>query len=218
MRFDGRTGLVTGVDAPFGAAVARALAGAGARVRVGSSDLAATQALAGEIGAEVASPDTIADGPLDLLVEATPLPNLAATLADAATVEEALAAAARPVLRLLGAVGRLAPGGAALLLTVTPGPTPSAGWIGPVLAFREAVVAELARDLAPRALRVNGLAPVADGAAKLPGFLKKGAKAPPTTPLGRVATPDEAAEAALWLLSAGMATGLTLRLDGGRGL
>lgn len=215
MRFDGRTGLVTGVESPFGAAIARALAQAGARLRLASPDPAAAQGLAGEIGAES---DEASDLTFDLLVQATPLPPLPATLSEAGGVEEALAVAAQSVLRLAEAPARLAPGGAALLVTVTAGPTPPAGWIGPVLAFREASVAGLARDWAARGLRVNGLAPVSDGAAKLPGFLKKGAKALPPTPLGRAATPEEVAQAALWLLGAGMATGLTLRLDGGRHL
>ncbi len=215
MRFDGRTGLVTGVEGPFGAAVARALASAGARLRLASPDRSAAQALAEEIGADAGEDP---DATLDLLVEATPLPPLPATLSATGNLDEALAAAARPVLRLAETLSRLAPGGAAVLLTVTAGPTPAEGWIGPVLAFREAAVAGLARDAALRELRVNGLAPVVDGAAKLPGFLKKGDKSRPPTPLGRAATPEEVAQAALWLLGAGMATGLTLRLDGGRGL
>ena len=217
MELRGRSGIVTGAESPLGAAIARALAQAGAQVRV----LPEAEALAKEIGAPATTFEEALGGaePPGFLVEATPLPAGPLSWGEAAGLEEMLALASRPLARIAGAAGRLERGGTVLCVSAPLGPTPEGGWLGPLLAWRAATVAGLAREHAGRGLRVNGLAPVLDGAAKLPGFLKRGGpKMAAPSPLGRAAAPAEVAEAALWLLRAGMVTGLTLPLDGGRGL
>lgn len=144
MRLEGRAALVIGPDSPWGAALVRALGGAGASI----------------MGEEAER--------LDLLVEATSLPRLPA-LAEPAG--EALALAAQPLLRLPALAARLAPGGAVLLVSAVEGP--AEGWLAAHLAFRAGLVAALARDLAPRGVRANGLVGPAP-AARLPGFLARG--------------------------------------------
>lgn len=144
MRLEGRAALVLGADSPWGAALARALEGAGAKI-------------VGEAAER-----------LDLLVEATPLPSCPA-LAEPA--EDWLALAARPPLRLPSLAARLGPGGALLLVSAVEGPPE--GWLAAHLAFRAGLVRALARDLAPRGVRANGLVGPTP-AARLPGFLARG--------------------------------------------
>jgi pteridine reductase len=72
----------------------------------------------------------------------------------------------------------------------------------------------LAHALAPR-IRVNAIAP---GPVLLPeGWTQEQAdKLIATTPLGRIGSPDDIAQAALYLLSADYVTGETIIVDGGR--
>jgi NAD(P)-dependent dehydrogenase (short-subunit alcohol dehydrogenase family) len=78
----------------------------------------------------------------------------------------------------------------------------------------------LAQEVAPRGIRVNGVAPGIvrtdiHAAAGDPGRLERVA---PAVPMGRVGEPAEVAEAIAWLLGDGCpyATGATLRVAGGR--
>ena len=215
MELTGRSGIVIGAESPIGAAIARALTEAGARVLPVPAGTAAVTEPAGDIPP---APDADAE-PLDFVVEATPLPSCPSSLAETVGLEDALLGGVRSFATTARLAARLANGGAVVCVSAPLGPTPEEGWLLPLLAWRAAAVAGLARELAPKGVRVSGLAPVLDGAAKLPGFLKRGApKAVAVTPLGRAAEPVEVAEAALWLLRAEMVTGFTLPLDGGRGL
>jgi len=176
MRLDGRRAAVTGWDSPLGDVLARALERAGAVMAEGSE-------------------------PLDLLVEATPLARVGALLAPVTPI--ALAEAMQPLADLGEEASRVEPGGALLVITAQAGP--ARGWGAPMLALRRAWVAEMAREMAPRGVRVNGIAAVMAGA-RLPGFLKGAATS------SGLATPAEVAEAALWFLSSPSVTGRTLDL------
>ncbi|MFD9888156.1 SDR family NAD(P)-dependent oxidoreductase [Amycolatopsis sp. NPDC059027] len=76
-------------------------------------------------------------------------------------------------------------------------------------------------DYAPHGIRVNAVCP---GPTRTPGFEKVAAGTDmiamqeAITPLGRMATPEEAAAAAVWLCSdaASYVTGIALSVDGGR--
>jgi pteridine reductase len=72
----------------------------------------------------------------------------------------------------------------------------------------------LAHALAPK-VRVNAIAP---GPVLLPdGWTKEQAdKLIATTPLGRLGTPEDVAQAVLYLLTADYVTGETILVDGGR--
>jgi 3-oxoacyl-[acyl-carrier protein] reductase len=85
----------------------------------------------------------------------------------------------------------------------------------------------LAIELAPKKIRVNGINPAAVDTPMLPKFKEdgmdldtfyEGAKA--SMPLGRIATPDDVANAALYLASdeADIITGICINVDGGRGI
>jgi len=219
MELRGRTGIVMGVESPIGAAIVRALAEAGARVLPAGADPALMPAPAGPAEAPAEGADGTGPEALHFIIEATLLPACPSSLAETAGLAEILLGTARPFAASVRLAPRLARGGSLVCVSAPPGPTPEEGWLLPLLAWRAAAVSGLARELAPKGVRVNGLAPVLDGAAKLPGFLKRAApQVAQATPLGRAADPAEVAEAALWLLGAGMVTGITLPLDGGRGL
>ncbi|WP_460358208.1 SDR family NAD(P)-dependent oxidoreductase [Actinoallomurus acanthiterrae] len=76
-------------------------------------------------------------------------------------------------------------------------------------------------DYAPDGIRVNALAPGMTRTAKLDQVTEGTdmiAQHEALTPLGRLATPDEIADAAIWLCSdeSSYVTGTTLSVDGGR--
>lgn len=90
---------------------------------------------------------------------------------------------------------------------------------------------ELAIELAPHNIRVNAICPVAADTPMLPKFSGIGGAAPDdaeeakrqlvsTIPIGKLATAEDVAYAALYLASdeAGFITGITLDVDGGRGI
>ena len=78
----------------------------------------------------------------------------------------------------------------------------------------------LAREVAARGIRVNGVAPgiVRTGIHAAGGDPDRLDRLGPLVPLGRVGEPEEVAEAIAWLLgdSCPYATGATLRVAGGR--
>ncbi len=89
-----------------------------------------------------------------------------------------------------------------------------------------AIVLTQALGIAPYNIRVNAITPVAADTPMLPGFigdkdLEEGRKAfIATIPLGRLATSEDIAYAALYLASdeSSMVTGACIKVDGGRGI
>ncbi|TNC74914.1 SDR family oxidoreductase [Rubellimicrobium roseum] len=214
MRLAGRTAIVMGVESPAGTAIARALAKAGATLHLVSADRPRVEALAAGLDASLLATDDEGPAAPDLVVDASALPAMPDRMTSEEDWEETFIRANRPVARLAARADRMPDKGAILLVTAVPAAVETGGWLMPMLAWREAAVAALARETAARGLRVNGLAPVMDAGGGLPGFLQPAA----ARPRAGTAAPVEVAEAALWLLGAGMATGLTLALDGGRRL
>ena len=95
----------------------------------------------------------------------------------------------------------------------------------PAQAAKEAMVRNLSAELGPSGIRVNGIAP---GSTRTPSLIRffelysDGAEAgekwaAERHPIGRIAEPDETAEAVVFLLSddASFVTGHTLRVEGG---
>jgi 3-oxoacyl-[acyl-carrier protein] reductase len=85
----------------------------------------------------------------------------------------------------------------------------------------------LAIELAPYKIRVNCINPVGTETAMLPQLLPEGVDLKEAEkmlisgiPLGRLAKPDDIAYAALYLASddSSMVTGISLDVDGGRGI
>ena len=170
---------ILGAETPLGASLALALGLAGARA--------------------------VAEGPLDILIEASPLPPLGA-LADGMTPIR-LAQAVGPLADLADEAERVERGGVLLLVASHPPPAPT-GWPALMLDWRRAYVAAMSREMAARGVRVNGLVATTEGA-RLPGFLKGAALST------GLATEREVVDAALWLLAARSVTGRTLELGPG---
>lgn len=125
-----------------------------------------------------------------------------------------------PVLRRQGRGGVILNTVSTAALAPRPGLAPYNSTKGALLTLSRT----LALELAPENIRVNGICPVAGETAMLPDFLGDGdhdearARFRATVPIGRLSTPADVANAALFLASdeAEFLTGVMLEVDGGR--
>ncbi|MCE2474914.1 MAG: glucose 1-dehydrogenase [Alphaproteobacteria bacterium] len=125
-----------------------------------------------------------------------------------------------PVLRRQGRGGVILNTVSTAALAPRPGLAPYNSTKGALLTLSRT----LALELAPENIRVNGICPVAGDTAMLPDFLGDGdqdearARFRATVPMGRLSTPADVANAALFLASdeAEFLTGVMLEVDGGR--
>ncbi|TMV04231.1 SDR family oxidoreductase [Ruegeria sediminis] len=102
-------------------------------------------------------------------------------------------------------------------------PRPGLTWYNASKGAVNLLTKSMAVELAPEAIRVNAIAPVAGETPLLAQFMgedtpEKRAAFRATIPLGRLSTPLDIANAALYLSSdeASMVTGVVLEVDGGR--
>ena len=238
----GRRALVTGASRGIGAATAKALDSAGARVALtgrSQSDLDAVAAslendpvvIAGDLRdasapAEIAHAALAALGGVDILV------NNAATAArldtvdtDAALIDEILAVNVRaPLLLIAALVPSMIEQGAGSIINLSSVSgvvgTPRRAAYAASKGALDAATRSLAMELGPAGIRVNSVAPgVVDTAlwAKnkaIPGVVETIEQ---QTPMRRWATPDDIADVIVFLASdaARMVTGDTISADGG---
>jgi 3-oxoacyl-[acyl-carrier protein] reductase len=104
-------------------------------------------------------------------------------------------------------------------------PRPGVGWYAASKAAVLSLTQTLALELAPFAVRVNAVAPVASPTAMLDRLLGGATEAKldalrATIPLGRLAAPEDVAHAVAFLASdeAAFITGVVLPVDGGRSI
>ncbi len=102
-------------------------------------------------------------------------------------------------------------------------PRPGLTWYNASKGWTITATKSMAVELAPRNIRVNCLCPVAGETGMLAQFMgedtpEKRAMFRASIPLGRLSTPRDIANAALWLASdeAEFITGVALEVDGGR--
>ena len=241
---NGTIALVTGGGSGFGAGIVRAFAEAGARVAVADIDGARAEAVAGEVGGHALQVDVsdgasvaamIADaeaalGPLDILVNNAGITHQPAPLEEVSEAEfervfavnaKSVYLTARAAVPGMKARGR----GAILNVASTAGlsPRPRLNWYNASKGWMITATKAMAVELAPHAIRVNALAPVAGETPLLPSFLgedtpERRAAFLATIPLGRFSTPADMGSAATFLCSDGaaMITGAVLEVDGGR--
>jgi 3-oxoacyl-[acyl-carrier protein] reductase len=116
-------------------------------------------------------------------------------------------------------------GGAIITTASTAGlrPRPGLTWYNASKGWAIAATKSMAVELAPKKIRVNCLCPVAGETGMLAQFMgedtpEKRAQFRASIPLGRLSTPLDIANAALWLASdeAEFITGVALEVDGGR--
>ncbi len=237
----GKTALVTGASGGIGAAIARTLHRAGARVVLSGTRIAALEALAGELG-EVALPLAcdLADGAaVDGLVaaaEALAGADLDILIANAGIARDTLLVRMKDadwaeVMKVnLESYFRLARAGVRGMMRRRSGRiiavTSVVGVIGNagqanyaaskagIIGFSKA----LAHEVASRGITVNCVAP-GFIASPMTDALSADTKAKilAQIPAGRVGTGDEVAAACLWLASAeaSYVTGQTLHVNGG---
>ncbi|GAB4387976.1 glucose 1-dehydrogenase [Albidovulum sp.] len=244
MRLAGRTAIVTGGGSGFGAGIARRFAAEGARVMVADIDAAAAGRVADAIGgiacaadvADAASVAAMAEaaraafGAIDILVNNAGITHLPAPLEEVseADFDRVLAVNCKSVyLTARALVGAMKARRRGVILNVasTAGisPRPRLNWYNASKGWMITATKTMAVELAPFAVRVNAICPVAGETPLLARFLGEDtpemrARFLATIPIGRFSTPEDMGNAALFLCSdeASMITGVALEVDGGR--
>ena len=239
---EGRTALVTGASRGIGAATARALDRAGARVAVVARSAATLKAIAGELDnepmfavadlSEATAPTDVAGevlaafGTVDILVNnAAAAARLPTAETDTRVIDELLAVNVRaPLLLVAALVPAMIERGRGSIVNVSSVSglvgTPNRAAYAASKGALDAATRSLAIELGPSGIRVNAVAPgVVDTAlwAKnkaIPGVVES---IEAQTPLRRWATPEDIADVIVFLASdaARFITGETISADGG---
>jgi 3-oxoacyl-[acyl-carrier protein] reductase len=246
MRLKDKVAIITGAASGFGEGMAKRFAEEGAKVVVADLNAKGTERVAAEIGAPAiaATTDVSLQSEFDLMVEAAlaafgridiMVNNAGYTHrnGDMLAVEEdvfdlitavnmkAIYHAARAVVPIMEAQG----GGVILTTASTAGlrPRPGLTWYNASKGWAITATKSMAVELAPKNIRVNCLCPVAGETGMLAQFMGEDtpelrAKFRASIPLGRLSTPLDIANAALYLVSdeAAFITGVALEVDGGR--
>ncbi|WP_295534637.1 SDR family oxidoreductase [uncultured Thioclava sp.] len=244
MRLEGKTTIVTGAASGFGAGIARRFAAEGARVMVADLNGATAQSVADEIGGIACEVDVSRDasvkamaqaaqkawGRIDILVNNAGTTHLPKPMEEVSEEEfdrvlavnaKSVYLSARHIVPLMKAAGT----GAILNVASTAGvsPRPNLSWYNASKGWMITATRAMAVELAPMGIRVNAINPVAGETPLLKSFMGEDtpeirAKFLATIPLGRFSTPEDMANAALFLCSdeASMITGVALEVDGGR--
>ncbi|OOY04484.1 3-oxoacyl-[acyl-carrier protein] reductase [Thioclava sp. ES.031] len=244
MRLEGKSAIVTGAGSGFGAGIARRFAAEGARVLVADLNAEAAQAIADEIGGVACTVDVSRDadvaalaqtareafGQIDILVNNAGTTHLPKPMEEVTEEEfdrvltvnaKSVYLTARHIVPGMKARGA----GAILNVASTAGvsPRPNLSWYNASKGWMITATRAMAVELAPSGVRVNAINPVAGETPLLKSFMGEDtpeirAKFLSTIPLGRFSTPEDMANAALFLCSdeASMITGVAMEVDGGR--
>ena len=248
MRLQGKVALVTGAGGGFGEGIARLFAAEGARVVCADLRAEAAAAVAQGIGAagypvagdvsngadvqRMVDASVQAFGGLDIVVNNAGTTHRNQPMLD---VDEAefdrvyavnvksiywMARAAVPVLRRQGR------GGSIVHVSSTAGirPRPGLVWYNGSKGALNTITHCMATELAPDNIRVNAVCPVIGATNLLEQFMglpdtpENRARFLATIPLGRMSTPEDIANACLWLAdpASSFITGVLLPVDGGR--
>lgn len=245
-RLENKVAVITGGGSGFGEGMAKRFAEEGAQVVVADLDGNQAERVASEIGpsAVAVSADvtkaadvslmlgaaTEGFGRLDILINNAGYTHSNCSMLDVdeatfdriiAVNAKALYLAAQQAVPVMEAQG----GGVIITTASTAGlrPRPGLTWYNASKGFAVTATKSMAVELAPKNIRVNALCPVAGETGMLAQFMgedtpEKRALFRSSIPLGRLSTPLDIANAALWLASdeAEFITGVALEVDGGR--
>ncbi len=245
-RLTGKVTIVTGGGSGFGAGIAQKFVAEGARVVIADIDRKAADAVATDLGDAAVAVQidvsrcndvaTMVDaaidqfGKLDCLINNAGVAHLPQPLEDLdeVTFDRLLAVNIKPLYltaRKVVPYFKQRKGGVILNIASTAGisPRPNLSWYNMTKGAVITATRSMAVELAPFAIRVNALNPVAGETPLLKTFLgedtpENRARFLATIPLGRFSTPQDVANAACYLCSdeAAMVTGVALEVDGGR--
>jgi 3-oxoacyl-[acyl-carrier protein] reductase len=245
MRLEGKTALVTGAGSGIGKAIAETYAREGARVALADLNLDAANAAARVIGnnaiavrcdvtkktdiAAAIAETLSAFGGLDILVNNAGATHVNKPMLDIGEEEydRIFAVNVKGLFQFCQAVVpqfRKAGGGTIINIGSPAGwrPRPGVSAYNATKGAVHTLTKSLAVELAPDRIRVCAIAPVATDTPLLPSFLGSAPgqreKFIATVPLGRLAQPQDIANAALFLASADadFVTGNIVEVDGGR--
>ncbi|MCU0818703.1 MAG: SDR family oxidoreductase [Beijerinckiaceae bacterium] len=248
MRLKGKTALITGAGSGFGEGIAKTYAREGAKVAVVDINLEGAKRVASEIGASAiavkadvtsqaeteAAVKTAAEfggGRLDIVVNNAGWSHRNKPIMEVTEEEfdrvyainvKAMFHMSRAIIPHYRAKG----GGVIINIGSTAGirPRPGLTWYNSTKGAVNLLSRSMAVELAPDKIRVNCVAPVMGATGLLEQFMgmpdtpENRAKFLGTIPLGRLSTPDDIANACLYLASdeAEFVTGVILEVDGGR--
>jgi 3-oxoacyl-[acyl-carrier protein] reductase len=244
MRLQGKTAIVTGAAQGFGEGIARRFAEEGAKVMIADIQGDAAETVAKDIGgiaaqvdvADAASVNAMVDkandawGQVDILVNNAGVTHLPKPMEDVSEEEfdRVLTINAKSVFltaKALVPAMKARGSGAILNISSTAGisPRPNLNWYNASKGWMMTATQAMAIELAPFGVRVNAVNPVAGETPLLPQFMGEDTpemrtKFVSSIPMGRLSTPLDIANAALYLCSdeAGLVTGICLPVDGGR--
>jgi 3-oxoacyl-[acyl-carrier protein] reductase len=245
-RLENKVAVITGAASGFGEGMAKRFAEEGAKVVVADLNAKGAERVAGEIGKqaiwtqtdvsqksefdEMVDATIKAFGRIDIMVNNAGYTHRNGDMlgVDEATFDlitavnmKAIYHAARAVVPLMEKQG----GGAIITTASTAGlrPRPGLTWYNASKGWAITATKSMAVELASRNIRVNCLCPVAGETGMLAQFMGEDtpelrARFRASIPLGRLSTPLDIANAALWLASdeAAFITGVALEVDGGR--
>ena len=242
-----RVALITGAAAGFGEAIARRFAAEGAKVLVADLDGTRAQDVATSLGetaravrCDVSSRADVdaavaacvdAFGRVDILVNnaGTTHRNQSMLEVDEATFDRVFAVNVKSIFHTTQAVVplmRARRSGCIVNIGSTAGirPRPGLTWYNASKGAVNLLSKSMAAELGPDGIRVNAVCPVMSPTALIEQFLgvpdtpQARAKVVAGIPLGRMSTPEDVAEATLYLASdaARFITGVELPVDGGR--
>jgi 3-oxoacyl-[acyl-carrier protein] reductase len=246
-RLQGKVALVTGAAAGFGEAIARLFVAEGAKVLLADLDGAKAHVLAETLGpaARVVACDVSRQADVQAAVAAcvesfgTPdvVVNNAGTThrnqsmleVDEATFDRVFAVNVKSIFHMTRAVVPLMQArrsGCIVNIGSTAGirPRPGLAWYNASKGAVNLLSKSMAAELGPDGIRVNAVCPVMSPTGLIEQFLgtadtpEARARVIAGIPLGRMSTPEDVAEATLYLASdaARFITGVELPVDGGR--
>jgi 3-oxoacyl-[acyl-carrier protein] reductase len=245
-RLKDKVAIITGGASGFGEGMAKRFAEEGAKVVVADLNAKGAERVAGEIGkAAIATTTDVSQraeidemvyaamqafGRVDIMVNNAGYTHRNGVLLGvdeqtfdliAAVNMKAIYYSAMAIVPIMERQG----GGSIITTASTAGlrPRPGLTWYNASKGWAITATKSMAVELAPKNIRVNCLCPVAGETGMLAQFMGEDtselrAKFRASIPLGRLSTPLDIANAALWLASseAEFITGVALEVDGGR--